>query len=841
MAFNVGSIIARMKLDTKGFSQGVKDALKGGAQINKMARDVSKSMKDMGESFAIAGGLVAAAGTLWVRNLVNVADKVELLELRMSALLGSQEQAAILFKDVSKFAAQVPFAFEEVAESATQLAGIATKGAQEVSAILPVIADLAAVSGLTMRQTTEQVIRMFSAGAGSADLFRERGTLAMIGFQAGVSISAAETKKILLEAFIDPESKFRETSKKLANTWTGLMSILGDKWFQFRQFVAETTVFEPLKNALRTLNGFIEANIDVLKEWIRQNTDLVRNIILGIPAIGAVVAAMGLLLIAMGQLLFAAAKVGTVFAIMWTKILAPALPLIGIIAGIGAALLTLRALWLQNFNGMQQVFGDFVESFQRAWNAASEKVVQFINNIFGDGWADAVEGLWKKFKWFANLHLQSWVGTSEFIQALWDSNLTDWEGAQKKFLGAFEQDFLTPMIGQAEEGGKKVLQALSDVNVGFRSVLVDEAKIAGDVWSAVRKQFEQDIQGMKAAMLGLFPEFERLFSQLTFDSADFAASSEQNMEKIVSNIKEIIASIDFGDDKGLKRKLVDAAKQESRELREQLRERLRDIVGNNELTLAEQKSALSALLEVNREKFAEIKAIIGETPQAMRDIERAVADLNRELAASPIKAFATSLREDFGSIRGFARRMETDTVGAIETMSQGMATSFKDILKGTKSFSEGFQDIMETLVDAVIEAVAKIVAEMLVLAALEGLKALFGGAGGFFGGGPVGSVLDAGGGASGSSSLIGATQSFQQGTDFVPRTGLFQLHEGEAVIPAAENATGKSPVNLTNINVLTPEAIATALSGREGEEVVLNIIDRSSLRSGAARQIINRG
>lgn len=209
--------------------------------------------------FAAAGAAAAlgtaaiAAGSLLARSTLEAASSAENLRLRLDALLGSTEEGGRAFQQLADFASTVPFEFEEIIQSSAQLAGIVKGGADEIASLLPLIADLAAVSGLTLEQTTQQVVRMFSAGAGSADLFRERGINAMLGFQAGVQVSADETRRRLIEAWEDPESKFRGASGRMANTWTGLLSMMSDRWFQFRLKIADAGFFDRAKEALREM------------------------------------------------------------------------------------------------------------------------------------------------------------------------------------------------------------------------------------------------------------------------------------------------------------------------------------------------------------------------------------------------------------------------------------------------------------------------------------------------------------------------------------------------------------------------------------------------------------
>lgn len=131
------------------------------------------------------------------------------------------------------------------------MAGILKGGVDEIKEWMPLIGDLAAASGSTIQESTDQVSRMLSAGAGVADLFRDRGILAMLGFQSGVSYSATETRKRLMAEWKKTDSQFRGATDKLARTWDGLMSMFGDKWFAFRNTVMDAGVFEEMKTRAR--------------------------------------------------------------------------------------------------------------------------------------------------------------------------------------------------------------------------------------------------------------------------------------------------------------------------------------------------------------------------------------------------------------------------------------------------------------------------------------------------------------------------------------------------------------------------------------------------------------
>lgn len=200
---------------------------------------------------AMTGFLIGGAGGLLAKSFLNAARETENYQVRLKALLGSQKEGNRLFKQMADYAARVPFEYREVMASATQLSGVMRGGVDEITQWMPLIADLAVVSGLGLETTTQQVVRMISAGAGSADLFRERGISAMLGFQGGVTYTAEQTRKQLWEQWNKTGSQFKNATDDMAKTWDGLMSMLSDAWFQFRQMVMDSGVFDGMKRAVQ--------------------------------------------------------------------------------------------------------------------------------------------------------------------------------------------------------------------------------------------------------------------------------------------------------------------------------------------------------------------------------------------------------------------------------------------------------------------------------------------------------------------------------------------------------------------------------------------------------------
>ena len=153
-------------------------------------------------------GLVTGVGVgLLAKSFISAADAAENYRVRLKVVLRSQREANLMFKEVGEYASTVSFEYKDLLESATRLSGVMSGGGKEVKKYLPIIADLAAATGVGIQEATGQIIRMYSAGAASADLFRERGVLSMLGFQAGVKYTAEETRKQLIAAFEEIWSK----------------------------------------------------------------------------------------------------------------------------------------------------------------------------------------------------------------------------------------------------------------------------------------------------------------------------------------------------------------------------------------------------------------------------------------------------------------------------------------------------------------------------------------------------------------------------------------------------------------------------------------------------------
>jgi predicted RNA binding protein with dsRBD fold (UPF0201 family) len=237
----------------------IKVGVKGQGQVDKLNSSLGKTANSstrLGSALKIAGTALAALGVArLVRGFVDVGKEVESLQLRFKFLFGSAEEGAKAFKVLNTFAARVPFSLGEIAAASGNLA-VVSKDAEALNKNLALTANIAAVAGLDFRTAGEQLQRAFSGGAAAADLFRERGVTALLGFEQGATISIEQTIEKFNELF-GPGGKFGDAAKEMANTFTGTLSMISDSFRKFQEAVV-LNFFGELKTQFGDLDTYLK-------------------------------------------------------------------------------------------------------------------------------------------------------------------------------------------------------------------------------------------------------------------------------------------------------------------------------------------------------------------------------------------------------------------------------------------------------------------------------------------------------------------------------------------------------------------------------------------------------
>lgn len=236
--------------------------------------------------FSVQSALVGIGAGLVVRSFIKVGAEVESLGIRFNFLFGNVKEGTKAFDNLVDFASRVPFSLEEISAASGNLA-VVSKDADDLSRILKITGNVAAVTGLDFQTTATQIQRSFAGGIASADIFRERGVRALLGFKAGATVSVEQTIQAFEDAFGE-NGRFSKATEVLSTTFTGTLSMLGDKLFKFRRDTNEAGFFDFIKQALVDINKLIEENEHVLKKLALQTSDFMVNVTKNVLIGGAV-------------------------------------------------------------------------------------------------------------------------------------------------------------------------------------------------------------------------------------------------------------------------------------------------------------------------------------------------------------------------------------------------------------------------------------------------------------------------------------------------------------------------------------------------------------------------
>jgi hypothetical protein len=207
-----------------------------------------------------------------------------------------------------------------------------------------------------------------------------------------------------------------------------------------------------------------------------------------------------------------------------------------------------------------------------------------------------------------------------------------------------------------------------------------------------------------------------------------------------------------------------------------------------------------------------------------------------EMGRTFAKGWEIGLTTTISELSNWGKTAENIIQQTSQQMQSSLSNFFQGFLKGQiNSAKEMFVEFG----NFAIKILSDVISQWITAQIMTGIKGIFGGLGGLGGGGlSSGASIDAsmfGGMAPATSSFLG----FQEGVEQIPYTGLFRLHEGEKVTPKHSSSESEKS-QLVIYNLITPEAIAASMAGKEGEGVIVNAININSLRNGVVRREVKR-
>ena len=267
MADNIATL--GIKVDPKGAVAGANKAKGAIRGIGNAASRVKNQI------FSLNGALGALGVGMAARSALKYASSIEGLRVRLKFLTGSTKDAGKAFDTMLGFAKQAPFTLQEIQKASPSLLTV-TDDVEELGNLLKITGDIAATSGLSFEQTAQQIQRTFAGGIAAADLFRESGVKAMLGFEEGVKYSAEESKKHIISAFSEGATAMKGATSEMANTFDGQVSMMGDAWDELQKAFMDEGVFDEIKKNVIELTTHLKdpKTIEATKELARSTLEV---------------------------------------------------------------------------------------------------------------------------------------------------------------------------------------------------------------------------------------------------------------------------------------------------------------------------------------------------------------------------------------------------------------------------------------------------------------------------------------------------------------------------------------------------------------------------------------
>jgi hypothetical protein len=515
--------------------------------------------------FSVQSAIIGIGGGLAIKSILNVGSTVEQLRLRFAFLFKGVKEGDKAFQGLIDFASRVPFSLEEIQAGAGNLA-VVTKNAEELNEILKITGNVASVTGLDFRTTAEQIQRSFSSGIGSADLFRERGVRALLGFKAGVQVTTEDTKKRFRELFGEG-GEFEKATEVLSTSFTGTLSMLSDKLFKFRLDTAQAGFFDFIKQGLAEINKLIENNSEVLTSFGEKlSAGLItatKQIIIGsaviIEAIKPIFSFVGKSLLGLFDFLRTLPDGVRTFGILGFLML----------GGKGKALVILIGGFIDEIRSM---LGDLIFGFVKV-NESILEIRKTLRLVSDENYAKIIMQNDKLFKVASNLKKP----INEYRKELEESGV-GLDNTTKKL-----RDFLETLEAKALISAKQVeeiLNKLKGATEESKKVGVELGKVKDNILTAFKKDFESINETLgKMAQSGI-KAFSRGLAEALILGKDLNMTFKEIAQKLLVDIVAFTIQIVIQETirNALKKEQVDSEKQITNELRSQTTEMKRQAI-----------------------------------------------------------------------------------------------------------------------------------------------------------------------------------------------------------------------------------------------------------------------
>ena len=242
MATELDKLVVRIEADLKDLKKGMQQAnntvKKSTGGMGKSLTRLNSTLNRVAISMAKIGTVAGIAfGALAIRSVIKTGMEIQRLEIRFNNLFGSVEEGNRAFEQLLEYAGTVPFSLGEIQAGSGSLA-VVSKDAEHLRDIMEITGNVAVIAGLDFATTASQIQRVFSGGLAAADIFREKGITQIIR-DTGMMVDTVEGAAEAFEAVFSGDGRFGKSTKEMAVTVEGNLSMIGDVLQQFTIAVAE--------------------------------------------------------------------------------------------------------------------------------------------------------------------------------------------------------------------------------------------------------------------------------------------------------------------------------------------------------------------------------------------------------------------------------------------------------------------------------------------------------------------------------------------------------------------------------------------------------------------------
>lgn len=473
---------SKLQIIISAKDEATKQIQKISGELSKMASGAFKSVANAGgvmaQSIAVATGALSLLGASAVKGAANF----EQIKIAMTTMTGSAEKAGQVLDEVSKFAAETPFEFPELATTVKQLMafGFETDDAigmmkrlGDISAGLSVpIGDLAYLMGTMRAQGRAFTVDINQFANRGLPIYGELAKV--LGVDVGQVRDLVEQGKVgfpevskAIENMTSAGGKFYGMMAAQSTSLTGLFSTLRDNvGFLMREIVGidtkgnvrEGSIFDTLRKSAAEFIAWTDAHKEEIVAKVQAILDGILRTASGIFAtlktvFEPVAEILSSFLSDPGNrsaTFFGVMTAISVFLGAWaiSVVASMAVP-IAIFAAIALAVGFLCKVWTEDWGGIQEKTRSVVEAVSGFY---SGYILPFFDEVarrvsaFGDEWAlewafvkITFENAWNILKGVFGVAWALFSGAVKIAIDIFTGNWgKSWEDIQETFRGVFE-------------------------------------------------------------------------------------------------------------------------------------------------------------------------------------------------------------------------------------------------------------------------------------------------------------------------------------------------------------------------------------------------------------------